>query len=543
MCWRSVSRYAALYFKPSVLRIVLPLVALFLCMSLFWIDSPAGHAFHALDTDGDGFISLSDFEDYYTRVLHRQVGIGKHAESAFPKGVTRINKRQFTSWWSAGHSDPVRQDAFFSQGLWREVEYVFADSLWWLALGILSSIGLGTGMHSGILFLFPYIYLACSAADTCGNTDFWTYPVNPLYGPNSRVFLCIDPTPASTTVSLLQRALKVIPACVLWGAGTAIGEIPPYLLSYTAARQGHRNSELEATSKYNVLNSMKAWTLNRIQRYGFIAVLLLAAWPNMAFDLCGMACGQFLMPFWTFFGATFIGKALIKVVMQAIFFVLLFSGDNIERIVRRLGDLATKSLTVPSFIEPDGGKGLVEKLVVAVAQARESIANRARGAVKVDVKEKPESVIVTLFGWMVTVAVLFFVKSILEAFARSEQEKRDRETLVRVRELFSLLEPGQRMTDSEVREYINIARGVSTNDEDNYRSRLDFAVPLAASLFAVVGFAIGYKLLAVVGLSLLLHAVLYLRRTNDSINQWTSCGMRLTLLSAALYAMHVQQST
>jgi hypothetical protein len=28
---------------------------------------------------------------------------------------------------------------------------------WWLGLGVLSSIGLGTGMHSGLLFLFPHM--------------------------------------------------------------------------------------------------------------------------------------------------------------------------------------------------------------------------------------------------------------------------------------------------------------------------------------------------------------------------------------------------
>jgi hypothetical protein len=28
---------------------------------------------------------------------------------------------------------------------------------WWVALGVLSSIGLGTGMHSGLLFLFPHM--------------------------------------------------------------------------------------------------------------------------------------------------------------------------------------------------------------------------------------------------------------------------------------------------------------------------------------------------------------------------------------------------
>ena len=29
--------------------------------------------------------------------------------------------------------------------------------VWWVGLGVLSSIGLGTGMQSGILFLFPHM--------------------------------------------------------------------------------------------------------------------------------------------------------------------------------------------------------------------------------------------------------------------------------------------------------------------------------------------------------------------------------------------------
>lgn len=45
--------------------------------------------------------------------------------------------------------------------------------------------------------------------------------------------------------------------------------------------------------------------------------MLQAAWPNAAFDLCGICCGHFQMSFWQFFGATFIGKALIKVGMCA----------------------------------------------------------------------------------------------------------------------------------------------------------------------------------------------------------------------------------
>ena len=38
-----------------------------------------------------------------------------------------------------------------------EVEKVIMFIVWWVGLGILSSIGLGSGMHTGVLFLFPHI--------------------------------------------------------------------------------------------------------------------------------------------------------------------------------------------------------------------------------------------------------------------------------------------------------------------------------------------------------------------------------------------------
>lgn len=38
--------------------------------------------------------------------------------------------------------------------------------------------------------------------------------------------------------------------------------------------------------------------------------------PNPFFDLAGITCGHFLVPFWTFFGATLIGKAILKMHIQ-----------------------------------------------------------------------------------------------------------------------------------------------------------------------------------------------------------------------------------
>ena len=43
------------------------------------------------------------------------------------------------------------------------VELLANEFIWWLVLGILSSIGFGTGLHSGIMFLWPFvIQVTCS---------------------------------------------------------------------------------------------------------------------------------------------------------------------------------------------------------------------------------------------------------------------------------------------------------------------------------------------------------------------------------------------
>lgn len=44
---------------------------------------------------------------------------------------------------------------------------------------------------------------------------------------------------------LLLLTLKVALTAMLWGCGTAIGEVPPYFLSYKAASAGRRNEMYE----------------------------------------------------------------------------------------------------------------------------------------------------------------------------------------------------------------------------------------------------------------------------------------------------------
>uniref|UniRef100_A0AAV1UHZ0 Uncharacterized protein n=1 Tax=Peronospora matthiolae TaxID=2874970 RepID=A0AAV1UHZ0_9STRA len=133
--------------------------------------------------------------------------------------------------------------------------------VWWVGLGVLSSVGLGTGMHSGVLFLFPHIFLVVQGAQECQSLDFdtrhhmWFHPFEAN---------CTH-VPQVSTVTFVAIFWKVFLPCMLWGAGTAAGEIPPYALSRAAKLAGQRNEEFEeiaeSKSQYNLMNSMKDWMI------------------------------------------------------------------------------------------------------------------------------------------------------------------------------------------------------------------------------------------------------------------------------------------
>jgi len=192
------------------------------------------------------------------------------------------------------------------------------DFVWWLVLGILSSIGFGTGLHSGIMFLWPHVISVIIKAETSQSTRFPASYNHPCFASPS-------PSPNDDSYSNLNTLLLVLPAVIFWGSGTAIGELPPYFITRAAKRSGkgaiEMDSELKEAEEQMKNGSIVAWlkvkTIDFTRNNGFVGILLLASWPNAAFDMCGMACGWLDMPFWTFFGATLIGKGFIKVTLQS----------------------------------------------------------------------------------------------------------------------------------------------------------------------------------------------------------------------------------
>jgi hypothetical protein len=63
--------------------------------------------------------------------------------------------------------------------------------------------------------------------------------------------------------------------------------------------------------------------------------------PNPLFDLAGITCGHFLVPFWTFFGATLIGKAIVKTHLQQLTVIVAFNESLVNKLLTSLANVST----------------------------------------------------------------------------------------------------------------------------------------------------------------------------------------------------------
>ena len=171
--------------------------------------------------------------------------------------------------------------------------------IYWLGLGVLSTIGLGFGFHTGIFFLFPYI---------------------------------ISTYDASEKQNIFNSTLSCLPIIILWGIGGALGELPPYLLA-----KKYENSDIDI----NIIKNKKIATLyenikNKVtqkidftnKNVIFTSILLMASWPNLTFDMCGLLCGYYDIELKTFLIPTIIGKGLIKAPLQSLVVLYFYSNDT-----------------------------------------------------------------------------------------------------------------------------------------------------------------------------------------------------------------------
>ena len=81
------------------------------------------------------------------------------------------------------------------------------------------------------------------------------------------------------------------------------------------------------------MEQAKLWIYSHLQRYGFWTILACASIPNPLFDLAGITSGHFRIPFKTFFSATVIGKAVIKVHLQMLFVIAIFRKTTLDVLI------------------------------------------------------------------------------------------------------------------------------------------------------------------------------------------------------------------
>jgi membrane protein YqaA with SNARE-associated domain len=323
--------------------------------------------------------------------------------------------------------------------------------VWWFGLGVLSSIGLGTGLHSGVLFLFPHILKVCRSAEACGGMTGFDTRKNTWFNMNGEdLFACVGDQITSSgsigggggagndhakTTAFVKAWLASLPAAVAWGAGTAAGEIPPYWISRLAALAGKENEELleleaEETRGLNAyqkkVHDWKIFMLDFMKKHGFFGLVAMSAWPNAAFDLCGICCGTFLMPFWHFFGATCIGKALIKAPAQTAVFTFLFSTGSRAKLVRFIAAMFPDKWEVGAFLD------------ASVARALHGLDGKTGktgpGAGRWgDGLGTPKSVpLSVVWGWLIALVVMYFAGSCIEQTARMKQADLDKKEIARV---------------------------------------------------------------------------------------------------------------
>ena len=181
----------------------------------------------------------------------------------------------------------------------------FLNAIYWIMLGVLATIGFGTGMYTGTFYLFPHLIAIKNQAEVCGNLDF-----------NLIDFQCnSNEIVEYSNVSVL---IKAAPPLMLWSFGTCLGELPPYYLA--------------KWTKTNYRKYLNSSIMLKIKNNAFATILILGILPNFTFDMCGMASGVLDVNVLTFLSASFIGKGLIKGTVEAytIMFIIDEHIDNFK---------------------------------------------------------------------------------------------------------------------------------------------------------------------------------------------------------------------
>ena len=191
-------------------------------------------------------------------------------------------------------------------------------SLYWVIIGSLSTIGFGFGLQTGVLFLSPYLINNYNSILENYNTTH--DQMNNSNKVNNIFLLCY---------------IKCLNVVILWGIGTALGELPPFLLAkhYNESNKKKELDESESNEMNDTIRLINTYENNLIfkkltrclKKYSTLSIILFSSWPNITFDMCGLMCGYYNFELYQFLLPTLLGKSLIKAPIQAFMVLYIYS--------------------------------------------------------------------------------------------------------------------------------------------------------------------------------------------------------------------------
>lgn len=174
--------------------------------------------------------------------------------------------------------------------------------------------------------------------------------------------------------------------------------------------------ELEKSGKVklSLLDRVRLGVFKMIRIVGFWGILLCASIPNPLFDLAGITCGHFMVPFATFFGATLIGKAIVKMHIQQLFVIFLFSQHHLDNLFDLLARVPYVGKTAQPLFQEwlNGEKAKLHKSNNSAQHSPQS-----------------ESILSWLLGKLVLIMILFFVVSIVNSLAQRRVKRLSHQSL------------------------------------------------------------------------------------------------------------------
>lgn len=144
-------------------------------------------------------------------------------------------------------------------------------NLYWLLLGIASSIGFGSGLHTFLIYLGPHIVHVTHYAQKCG------LPNNVSFNLYNNIKMKCHP---QHQTEFLDIFFAIFFNAFCWGIGTAVGELPPYFIAKTDHKAADELKEIHELLKKKTLTTVEWIKVNLyklMKNYGFLGILLCAS--------------------------------------------------------------------------------------------------------------------------------------------------------------------------------------------------------------------------------------------------------------------------